>query len=234
MYPLGDSGIVVKLGKEIEVNTHKKVQELSRFLDHNPLPGMIEYVPAFTSVTIYYDCLEVSLHIENEGLSPFNKMKNMVEHALGQMKENEEYEPEVVEIPVCYGGEFGPDLNHVAAYNGLTPEEVVRIHSNGEYLTYMLGFAPGFPYLGGLSEEIATPRRESPRLKIPAGTVGIAGSQTGVYPIETPGGWQLIGRTPLQLFKPNQSPPTLLRAGNIIHFKPIAIEEYHRLMEVAK
>jgi inhibitor of KinA len=129
-------------------------------------------------------------------------------------------------VPVCYGGEFGPDLEFVAKHNGLTEQEVIQIHSSGEYLVYMIGFAPGFPYLGGMSEKIAAPRRTSPRLKIPIGTVGIAGLQTGVYPIETPGGWQLIGRSPEQLFRPHANPPSLLQAGNLVRFQPISRDEY--------
>ena len=134
-----------------------------------------------------------------------------------------------VEIPVCYGGDYGPDLEFVAQHNSLTEEKVVAIHSAADYLVYMIGFAPGFPYLGGMSEQIAAPRRESPRLQIPAGSVGIAGAQTGVYPIETPGGWQLIGRTPLELFRPTEDPPTRLRAGDIVRFRPITSEEFDRL-----
>ena len=134
-----------------------------------------------------------------------------------------------IEIPVCYGGEFGPDLSVVAESNGLTEEEVIHIHSNGTYIVYMIGFAPGFPYIGGMPSEIATPRKSSPRLKIPSRSVGIAGSQTGIYPIETPGGWQLIGSTPLKLFSIHHNPPTLLQAGDHVRFKPISYEEYRYL-----
>jgi inhibitor of KinA len=142
------------------------------------------------------------------------------------LEETKESKQRFVEIPVCYGGEYGPDLEAVAEYHHLSTSEVVEIHSKEEYLVYMIGFAPGFPYLGGMSEEIATPRRHSPRLSIPEGSVGIAGMQTGVYPISTPGGWQLIGRTPLELFCPNENPPTLLQSGDIVKFVPISLEEY--------
>ena len=125
----------------------------------------------------------------------------------------------------------GPDLSVVASHNSLSEEEVVQIHSGGDYTVYMLGFAPGFPFIGGMPERIATPRRDSPRLKIPQRTVGIAGKQTGIYPIETPGGWQLIGRTPIELFLPEDEPPTLLRAGDKIKFTPISLEEYRTLKE---
>jgi inhibitor of KinA len=139
--------------------------------------------------------------------------------------------PRVVEIPVCYGGEFGPDLGYVAEHNQLSVEEVIEIHTSGQYLVYMIGFAPGFPYLGGMSERIMAPRRQSPRLAIPAGTVGIAGMQTGVYPIETPGGWQLIGRTPLALFRPQDNPPSLLQSGDIVRFCQISDKEYEEYKE---
>ncbi|WP_026104909.1 5-oxoprolinase subunit PxpB [Halalkalibacterium ligniniphilum] len=232
MSPLGDSAIVVTVGDAIERKTHQKVQLLSTYLEDHPIPGMIEYVSAFTSVTIFYDNYKVFLADKERSFpTPYEFIRAKVEEALARVGEISEYEPKVVEIPVCYGGEHGADLEVVAKHNGLTPEEVIQIHSEGEYLTYMIGFAPGFPYLGGLSEKIATPRRENPRLAIPAGTVGIAGEQTGVYPIETPGGWQLIGRTPLRLFRPEQWPPTLLQAGNIVKFKPITNEEYDELFE---
>jgi inhibitor of KinA len=135
-----------------------------------------------------------------------------------------------VEIPVCYGGERGPDLADVAAHNSCSPDDVVRIHSSGEYLVYFLGFSPGFPYMGGLSPKIATPRLATPRTRVPAGSVAIGGSQTGVYPVSSPGGWRIIGRTPLRLFRPNEQPPVLLQMGDIVHFTPITYEEFAQLM----
>jgi len=233
MSPLGDSAIVVELGKNIELETHRMVAELSSYIDEHPIQVITEYVPAFTSVTIYYDCiLAASLRERYCVSSAYEVMEKIIEDILSTLEISSKYNPEIVEIPVCYGGEFGPDLEFVAKHNRLTVEEVIRIHSEGLYLTYMLGFAPGFPYLGGLPERIAAPRRESPRLKIPEGTVGIAGNQTGVYPIETPGGWQLIGRTPIKLFNPEKSPPVLLKAGNLIQFKPISYQEYQAILEV--
>jgi inhibitor of KinA len=135
----------------------------------------------------------------------------------------------MVEIPVCYGGAFGPDLAFVAQHAQLTPDEVVARHSAPNYLVHMIGFTPGFPYLGGLDERLATPRLASPRAQVPAGTVGIAGAQTGIYSVPTPGGWQLIGRTPLQLFNPAWDAPSLLRAGQHLRFVPISAAEYARL-----
>jgi inhibitor of KinA len=134
--------------------------------------------------------------------------------------------PRIVEIPVCYGGAFGPDLDDVAERHGLGSDDVVAIHTSGEYLVYMVGFMPGFAYLGGLDERIATPRRRSPRTAVPAGTVGIGGQQTGVYPLVSPGGWNLIGRTPLRIFDPARDEPTLLATGDRVRFRAIPLDEY--------
>ena len=155
---------------------------------------MVEYVPAFASVSIIYNPLDINSE------SPYEKVKSILEDILSKLDFSSMDEEHIVEIPVCYGGEFGPDIEHVAKINNITVDEVIKIHTEGKYLVYMIGFAPGFPYLGGMSDKIAAPRRESPRTAIPAGSVGIAGMQTGVYPIETPGGWQLIGRTPIKMF----------------------------------
>ncbi|SEN22711.1 5-oxoprolinase subunit PxpB [Lihuaxuella thermophila] len=219
--PLGDTAVIIQFGQTISLETHRKVKMLASYLDQHPIPGMVEYVPAFTTVAVFYDPLKIS----------YSSVCSMLEQIVSELREPVNVQPRTVEIPVCYGGEFGPDLEFVAKHNGLTPEEVIDIHSNGEYLVYMIGFAPGFPYLGGMPERIAAPRRESPRLSIPAGTVGIAGTQTGVYPIATPGGWQLIGRTPLPLFRPDQNPPSLLQAGDLVRFRPISPEAYHAWKE---
>lgn len=135
-----------------------------------------------------------------------------------------------IHIPVCYGGAYGPDLEDVAAFHHMTEDDVIRIHTEPEYLVYMLGFCPGFPYMGGMDPRIATPRRQSPRLSIPAGSIGIAGEQTGGYPISTPGGWQLIGRTPVPMFRPwDETEPTLLQAGDHVHFYAVSEEEFQQI-----
>ncbi|RFU62076.1 5-oxoprolinase subunit PxpB [Peribacillus glennii] len=224
IHPLGDHAIIIELGKDIYEETQQKVQVVSAFLDEHPPCWMVEYIPAFTTVTVFYD--PVYFTNINKAKLPYNQACGQLSEMLEGLKAGNEKEQRVVEIPVCYGGEFGPDLEHVATINGLTAEEVIKIHSSGDYLVYMIGFAPGFPYVGGMPENIAAPRRESPRLKIPARSVGIAGEQTGIYPIETPGGWQLIGRTPLELFQPQAEPPSLLRAGDKLRFRPISHKEY--------
>lgn len=224
-HPLGDQAIIIDFGKDINIATQQKVQAITEFLDEHPPVWMVEYIPAFTTVAVFYDPIKV-LRISGSEKLPYEQVRHRLEELLSGLKAGNSPESRVVEIPVCYGGEYGPDLEHVARVNGLTTEEVIHIHSSGDYLVYMIGFAPGFPYVGGMSEKIAAPRREAPRLKIPARTVGIAGKQTGIYPIETPGGWQLIGRTPLELFRPAAESPSLLRAGDKIQFRPISQKEY--------
>jgi inhibitor of KinA len=234
--PLGDSAIVVQLGDAIDLGTHKRVRQLSDYLESHPFTGMIEYVPAFTTVAIYFEGWTLlNAHSDEaageDELCTFSIAAALVKKILMQLEDAAVEQARIVNIPVCYGGELGPDLEAVAAYHGLSKEEVIDIHTSADYLVYMLGFAPGFAYLGGLSERIATPRQQTPRLTIPAGTVGIAGGQTGVYPIATPGGWQLIGKTPISMFLPQQNPPTLLKAGDIVRFNPISRSEFDQWEE---
>jgi inhibitor of KinA len=228
-YPLGENGVVIQLGNEISLQTYNLVQAISRLLESQGFPGFLEHVPAFTSVTVYYDCL----FFQQKGHdSPYENVCRELKLFLDNFVEVEENHcSRIVEIPVCYGGEFGPDLKEVAQYNGLSPEEVIAIHAAGNYFVYMIGFAPGFPYVGGLSEKIATPRKRSPRMNIPTGSVGIAGNQTGIYPLDTPGGWQIIGRTPLSLFRPSEKIPSFLRAGDYLRFVPISSTEYQLTKE---
>ncbi len=241
LIPFSETGIMVTFGNEIKEEIHQKVAALSDYLDEHPFVGFVEYIPAFTSVTVFYNpmivrTLAIPLSHTMDPVMPlsYQIVAQILEKALEGLNPETDFQATTVEIPVCYGGEFGPDLEYVAEYHKMTPEEVIDIHTNGNYLVYMIGFSPGFPYLGGLSEKIATPRRSSPRLVIPAGSVGIAGDQTGAYPIESPGGWQLIGRTPVNLFRPEVEPPILLRSGNLVKFKAISLEEYHQIGEAAK
>ncbi|MFD2215142.1 5-oxoprolinase subunit PxpB [Metabacillus endolithicus] len=228
--PAGDAAIVVRYGNEIEYSVHRKVQMLSNYLTQNSFKGFIECIPSYTSLTVFYDPLlvEEKSHAYKVGkmVSPYKNVRSIIEDMLTNLKDEEIETHRTVEIPVCYGGECGPDLEFVAKQNNLTTDEVISLHSGGEYLVYMLGFAPGFPFLGGMSEKIATPRRSTPRTSIPAGSVGIAGKQTGVYPISTPGGWQLIGQTPLSLFLSEKEPPSLLQAGDIVKFYPISYNDF--------
>lgn len=218
---LGDCALVIEFGQSIDPATQRHVQAFAGLLDRQTFSWLLESVPAFATITLYYDPFQ----------APYAQVRQEVEALLQTMADTMPVVSRTVEIPVCYEGGYAPDLEFVATHNGLTPQAVIDIHTRETYLVYMIGFAPGFPYLGGLSEEIATPRRAAPRLTIPAGSVGIAGGQTGVYPIETPGGWQLIGRTPLKLFRPSDESPSLLQAGDLVRFYPISSQEYQSLEE---
>jgi inhibitor of KinA len=237
LHPLGDQAVLVQFGTAIDNLTHSQVKRFSAYLEKHPLPGMIEYIPAYTTVAVFYDPVavyEAQKRAAPSGsalLSPYEWIGKRIREAVAAMGGEETGSGRTVDIPVCYGGDFGPDLSYVAHFNQLSEEEVIAIHAGGDYLVYMIGFAPGFPYIGGMSERIATPRRTSPRLAIPSGSVGIAGKQTGIYPMETPGGWQIIGRTPLRLFRPEEHPPSLLQAGDRIRFIPISLEEFREYEE---
>jgi inhibitor of KinA len=220
---LGDSAIIIRFGDDINQSVHKRVQTAASYFENYPFNGFIESVPAFTSVTLFYDPWII---YKEKKQSPFEWVKMYIEESLDKLDDMPGELGRTIRIPVCYGGSYGPDLGEVAKRNGLAPDEVIDIHTKAEYTVYMIGFAPGFPYLGGMDERIATPRRSSPRASIPKGSVGIAGKQTGVYPISTPGGWQLIGQTPLALFQPLSDPPSLLHAGDIVTFYPISEEEF--------
>ncbi|MGE7022496.1 5-oxoprolinase subunit PxpB [Solibacillus cecembensis] len=225
--PLSDSTVVIQVGEGINEATHTKVKTILNLLETNPFSGFIEAVPAYNSLTVYYSPIDVYFSNLDKGVqTPYEIVKAKILALMNQSNITETTNNRIVKIPVVYGGDMGPDLEFVASYNGLTPSEVIKIHSSTEYLVYMLGFAPGFPFMGGMDAQIATPRKESPRLAIPPGSVGIAGSQTGIYPLETPGGWQIIGRTPSRLFLPEQSPPTLLQPGDRIQFVPISLDDY--------
>ncbi|WP_138419911.1 5-oxoprolinase subunit PxpB [Aquibacillus sediminis] len=225
VFPLNDHAVIIELGNEINLEVHKKVKTVTTLLDNDPFDWMVEYVPSFTTVTVYYDPVKV---YQDTNRLPYELVCQQINNVMKDQTTVTFEEQRVIDIPVCYGGELGPDLDDVAKYNQLTKQEVIDIHTGGEYVVYAIGFAPGFPYIGGMSAEIATPRRQSPRVTIPAGSVGIAGEQTGVYPVDTPGGWQLIGNTPMKLFQPNQQPPSLLQAGDQIKFYAITKDEYER------
>lgn len=225
LFPLGDCAITIEFGDHISYESHQTIQSITSILDSNPPEWMVEYVPAYTTITLFYDPLKLSWS-HRKHTSPYMIICEQLNRLLSTFKSETIPPSRTVEVPVCYGGEFGPDLEIVAKINHLTIDEVIHIHTSNEYLVYMLGFAPGFPYMGGMSKKIATPRKKTPRLLIPSQSVGIAGKQTGIYPIETPGGWQIIGRTPLKLFRPNENPPTLLQAGDKVCFRSIILQEY--------
>lgn len=218
VYPCGDCAVTLQIGDEIGEKINREVVGVLESLRKAAIPGVLELVPTYTSVCIHYDPLVLSY---DDLLKVIGRLEN------GAAEKLENAAARIVEIPVCYGGEYGPDLAFVAEHNGLTAEEVVKRHSEGVYLVYMLGFLPGFAYMGGMDETIACPRLTSPRTKIPAGSVGIAGAQTGIYPLSSPGGWQLIGRTPLKMFAIDGEKTTFaLSAGDRVRFVPITEETY--------
>jgi len=225
--PLGDRALLIHLGDTIDEETHRLVRVVCAQLADHAVEGTIELVPAFASVAVHYDPARAP---NGDGAaSPYRRFATAVEAALSDFVAIALPTPRTVDIPVCYGGEYGPDLEEVGRQHGLTPDDVVRLHSGATYRVYMLGFAPGFAYMGGLPEAIATPRRPEPRTAVPAGSVGIGGRQTGVYPMTLPGGWQLIGRTPLHMFDAAREPATLLTAGDVVAFRAVSPSEYREL-----
>ena len=215
----GDSGLLVEFGASIDPEINRKVRQIFLSLEETPIEGVIEVIPTYRSILISYNPFQTGPET----------LKRKILDRENNLERGEIPPPETVEIQVTYGDEFGPDLEFVAQYNKLTPEEVIQIHTSGTYLIYMLGFTPGFPFLGGLSEKIFTPRLENPRQLVPAGSVGIANNQTGIYSIDSPGGWQLIGKTPIKLYDPTGSPPILLKAGNYLKFKSVSKKEYQKI-----
>jgi inhibitor of KinA len=221
--PLGDSALLIQLGDTIDAATHARVRAAFAALSAARLPGVTDIVPAYTGVAVHYEPLSYADSSQlGDRATPYDVASRTMLDALAGLEAVAATPGRVVEIPVRYGGQDGPDLEHVARHTRLSVDEVVALHAAGEYTVYMIGFAPGFPYLGGLAPQLATPRRASPRQRVPAGSVGIAGSQTGVYPLETPGGWQIIGRTAERLFCPELDPPTLLRIGDRVRFVAVS------------
>ena len=214
-----DQSLCVEFGNVISEEVNNQVRAFTLLAEQANIPGVTEYLPTYRSVTVHYRPEVVRCQALRQTL--LDLAENMGDVEIPPA--------EVVEIPVLYGGEYGPDLGFVAESHGLTPQEVIELHTKPNYLNYMLGFLPGFCYLGGLDERIATPRLTTPRVRIPGGSVGIAGSQTGIYPVDSPGGWQLIGQTPLRLYDPKRERPILLDAGMRLHFYSIDQAEYNRI-----
>ena len=215
----GDSAVCVEFGNEISPEINKKIRAFKIAVEKSDIPGIVETVPTYRSLLVHY-------HPEVIG---FKALTENFDKLMGSLSSIPIPPPTVIEIPVLYGGEMGPDIENVAEHNHKTVEEVIKIHTSEEYLIYMIGFIAGFPYLGGMSKEIATPRLKSPRVKIEGGSVGIAGEQTGIYPVASPGGWQLIGRTPLKLYDADREKPVLLEAGQYIKFAAVTEEEYKKI-----
>lgn len=218
---VGDSALLVELTQEISPKVNRQIKAILSLIEERPIEGVSDIVPGFSSLLIHYDARKLSYQSMFEALQSRLSAENTV--ADDQRR--------IIEIPVCYGGLYGPDLDFVAAQAGMTAEEVIKCHTDRDYLIYMLGFLPGFPYLGGLDERLHTPRLANPRLSIEAGSVGIGGSQTGIYPLKSPGGWQLIGRTPVKTYDPERKQPILFEAGDYIRFKAVDETAYQKISQ---
>ena len=210
-FPAGDLALVAELGDTISPEINRRVRSLTGALEQGGIPGVFDFLPTYRSVLVYYDPLLITSGEVEEG----------IERLLENAEAADTGTRHVVHLPTLYGGDMGPDIAFVAEHSGLDEQQVISIHSATDYLVYMMGFSPGFAYLGGLDERLATPRLQSPRTEIPPGAVGIAETQTGVYPVASPGGWQLIGRTPVKLFDPARERPVLLSAGDYVRFVPL-------------
>lgn len=218
--PVGDRAISIDFGQVIDPTINRHIRQTIERIKALQLEGIIELVPTYCALLVEYDAM----------LYSYSEICKIIEPTLEEGMTNTTNElVTVVEVPTVYGGEFGPDLSFVASHNHLSEDEVISIHSGTDYLVYMLGFIPGFTYLGGMDSRIATPRLSSPRTLIPAGSVGIAGEQTGTYPSDSPGGWQIIGRTPVTMYDMSKAQAALLKAGDYVRYVPIDESEFHRI-----
>jgi inhibitor of KinA len=214
-----DQALLVYFGHEIALLANENVRKLLRLLELEPVAGVRNVHPAYCSLLVKFDALKLQ-HDELEAI---------LKKYLDRVEEVSLPEPRLLEIPVCYGAEYGPDLSEVAAMHGMTPAQAIELHTSPTYLVYFLGFVPGFAYLGQLPEALVTPRLAAPRKRVPAGSVGIAGSQTGVYPFATPGGWRLVGRTPMAMFRTDRDGFSLLSIGDRVRFTPISADRFAAL-----
>jgi len=211
-----DQSLLLYFDERISLDAHQRIRKFLLLLEQKPVAGIRNLHPAYCSVLVQFDALRYR----------HEELEEILREYLTQLERVNLPEPRLVEIPVCYGGEHGPDLLEVSAHHRLTPEQVIQLHSSAAYVVYFLGFVPGFAYLGGLPEELATPRLPTPRRKVPIGSVGIAGNQTGVYPFATPGGWRLVGRTPVSIFRADRKELSLLSIGDQVRFKPITPQQF--------
>lgn len=216
----GEEGMVVEFGDEIDPEINLLVIRLEKELSQEKIEGIEETLPTYRSLFLSFDPLKIS----------FQELKRRLEGIIQFLETQNPVEGKLFRIPVVYGGEYGPDLKGVADWKGLSEEEVIEYHTSREYRVFMIGFTPGFPYLGVLPKEIAVPRLETPRLKVPKGSVGIAELQTGIYPLPSPGGWRIIGRTPLELFRPEMDPSFLLSPGDRVRFFSISPSEFKEFL----
>lgn len=224
IFPLGDSALTIDFGNKVDEQINTEVITRHHQLKEDTIPGIIELIPAYSSLTIYYDLIALRKIIPATQ-SAFEWLKEQIQKKLEQPVEIKEKEEKLIRIPVCYENEFATDLQWLCEQKNLSRDELINIHTSTTYKIYMLGFLPGFAYMGEVEERIATPRKDQP-VNMIAGSVGIAGKQTGIYPLESPGGWQIIGRTPLKIFDAAKNPPVLFRAGDKVQFYAISKKEF--------
>lgn len=220
--PLGDSALTVDFGNIISDDIHRKVLLLVRALEEAGLPDIKDVVPAYSSVSVFYD----GIALLKRHKSAFGYMSRQIKALLSQSVKTDVADFRMVEVPVCYSRKYGLDLVDISEQTKLPVEEIIHLHTAIKYKVYMIGFLPGFAYMGDVDESIAVPRKPEPRAKIEAGSVGIAGKQTGIYPLASPGGWQIIGRTPIQLFDTQKAEPVFFRAGDEVRFYSITEDEF--------
>ena len=228
-YQISETAVSIEFGQEISEETLKKITKFNQFIKENPFSGLLSTIPAYTTLTLYFNPIVLMNDAGLKGRTCLDKISEYLKSVNLETKINQSTNHKIIHVPVCYDVKFGLDLEELTSFYQLKKEEIIQIHSAATYTVFMIGFVPGFPYLGGLSEKLTAPRKQNPRKAIPAGSVGIAGQQTGIYPLETPGGWQIIGRTPLKLFDANKAQPSLLKAGDQIKFEPISLSEFERL-----
>jgi len=227
IYPCGDHAITITWGNAITEAANQQVMALYRYLCEQKIAGVLDLIPAYNSLTVVYDL--AMLIKTNPDRSVYAMMESQLQQAVRLVEYDTATVSNKITIPVCYDLSLAPDLPALAALHQLTIEEVIQLHTAPIYRVYMIGFLPGFAYMGSVDERIRTARKSSPRTKVPAGSVGIAGEQTGIYPLDSPGGWQLIGQTPLQLFDATRTDPCLLQTGNEVQFRSISLTEFHKL-----
>jgi len=229
IYSLSEQVVTIEFGWEISRDTLEVITRFDQSLSQNPFPGFIASVPAYTSLSVFFDPVRVIQSSDMPGAACFEKVSGYLSGLYEKQENTTTASGNIVTIPVCYDAELGPDIAEVAKSHKLTVDAVIQLHSSAEYSVHMIGFMPGFAYLGGMTDLLDTPRKGTPRSAVPAGSVGIAGKQTGIYPLQTPGGWQLIGQTPVKLFDVNRPQPSLLKAGDRVIFKPITRLEFDHL-----
>ena len=212
---MGDRSLLVELGNEIHLTVNQRIRKLLFALKKASLESVLDIIPGYCSLLLVFDPLKTTPRF----------LRKRIDHLFHNLDELALPDPANIEIPVIYGGKYGPDLPWVAQYHGIPPDEVIHLHTETIYHVYMIGFIPGFPYMGELPKALVTPRKKTPRTLVPMGSVGLAQKQTGIYPTGSPGGWQIIGRTPLSLFDPAKSPPALLEMGDRVRFYPVTEEE---------